>query len=701
MKIGGLTNSGAKYLTMPDNNFPTFVCNYTGSMSGVTNLFASGSKAKLQIKGVALSESDKTIYTKLCVFITPMVRDYKFSKFYNYDIGVSSCIGIHREKRDPADVIKDLRNMPFYKLAELEVTSLTGEWVDVKVEDGVLLNIVQQDTLQTDATNRNGIMARGSYNYNGRLHLFDYDSTLFHGWPLNYFFENDVEGCLKPNHGRDNDYVGHTTPYTNAWLRVWEDEWKDNLPSWYVAVDIEKEDGMSRVVRYAPFEPETTKLHPYINNLNAYARDIWSLNGCLSYPDARAKSMTIYVKSQLYTERTDKKDTYKKLQTFALEPHLRLDMAMYIDPELKPINLVPSQFNDDGLVGKTYAPSESNVTTRYENGLKVSAVDNPLYLPAESTYRIGSRGIVGMCANEVAVGTGQTGDAPLMVFCKDGVYGLFVDTTGQIAYGYSRPLSSDICTNGNSIRRVDGGIVFGTDRGLMMFKGTEVADIGEICVGRPIRFATPSATEYVRTLTGAFTHGSIGGFGLSMVTDEDFRDYIRHCEVGYNYQDKVVVVARPDKEYYYQKTFGGIWTRTEGRVSEIVDHYPECFIVKGGKVYDLDRYKGVGSRRVFLLTRPIAGHGVGRDSGDMFKENYRVVVKGEMNTGSDILGLYVVGSYDGKRWSVLGGNERRGRFSDIGCLVERVDVRYIMVCLSGTLGIDGYVDSIMIESKYK
>lgn len=674
-----------------------------------------GSKTKLQIKVEGFSESSVDVYNKICVFMTPVesLLDYNNYELTNLsDVlpfsNFSTNWKLHPTKRDREKVVKKLKGYCFYKLAEVEVGSSNGEWVDVDIEDGVLLNLVQQEILPADTTTRNGINARGSYPYNGRLHLFDYDSTLFHGWPLNYFFENEVLGCLPVKTGRDNDYKGSTAhPYLTEWLNAWQGEL--DYPSWYIAVEIEKEGGKSRVVRYAPFEQRTDKLHgygvqTYAGFPSAYAREIMSLNACLSYPDTRAKKMTIYVKSQTYTYGSANQPvTYVKMRAYDLEPHLRLNCAMYIDPDLKPIDIVPTQFDYDTNIiqDDKIAPDEVNNATRYENGLKVSAVDNPLYFPAENTYRVGNRGIVGMMANEVAVGTGQTGDAPLMVFCKDGVYGLFVDSSGKLAYNYSRPLSSDICNNANSIRRVDGGIVFGTDRGLMMFKGTEVADIGEICEGRPIRFFDITATEFVSTLNGAFTHNKIGDFGSSVTTGEDFREYLRGCEVGYNYPEKETIVSRPDRDYYYQKTFDGKWGRVEGRLAEIVDTYPECFVVEGNKIYDVDRYKGEGARRVFFLTRPISGKSVGRDAGDQYKENYRVVVKGEFDSGEDILGLYVVGSYDGKRWSVLGGNERQGKFSDLGCLVERVDVRYIMICLSGTIGKDGCIDSILVESRYK
>lgn len=103
IRINGNTTHGNKMVTMSDECLPTYTCVYTGG-SDVTNLFALGSRTKLQIKGKPLSDNDKTIYTKLCVFITPMCRDYNFTKFYNYQVTSTgnqnfTPISIHREKK--------------------------------------------------------------------------------------------------------------------------------------------------------------------------------------------------------------------------------------------------------------------------------------------------------------------------------------------------------------------------------------------------------------------------------------------------------------------------------------------------------------------------------------------------------------------------------------------------------------------------
>lgn len=695
--------------------------------------YCNGALTKLQIKAKPIDVNHRDIFTELCIFVTPMVDEYNQKDFFFDKIGVdeTSDHSVHLiittgdqeelhgdriyantcERRTTKEVVNRLLRSNFYLISSIDAKSLTDEWVDVDIEDGVLANIVQQDILPADTTMRDGIEARGSYSYNGRLHLYDYDSNQFHGYPLTYFFENEVSGCMPIKRGYDNqvknlnlsqaqrfDQSTGQTEWLNNWTNA-ERGW-----SWYVGVELERDDGATNVVRYAPFQTDAYKLDGEgLVKKNVFAREFCSLNGCISYPDARAKKMFVYVRSSVKgTLLGDVTRFY--YHEFLLTPHERLNMACYISDDLCPIDITPTMQMIDPQK-QTY--EERNTTRRVANGLRVSAVDNPLYLPAEYSYLVGNVGIVGMMANEIAVGTGQTGDAPLFIFCKDGVYGFFVDSSGVLAYKYARPIASDVCNNAASIVREDGGIVFGTDRGLMMIKGATVSNIGEIACGDYFDFANDTV-NLPEVLRGAFTHRNICNFDIADTTDQDFRDYQKKALIGYNYKEKETWVCNTGKGYVYVKDFDGNWRRVNEDIRQIVPCYPETFALVGNKVVNLDRYQGTYERRVFALTRPIAIRSIAHNVSDSNarKETYRIVCRGEFNASNNnvfkkYFGIYVLGSYDGKRWAVIGGNERFGQFVDIGCLVERVDVKYLMVCLSGNLGSGGKIDGLTIECKYK
>lgn len=697
------------------------------AQNGKYKAFFNGSVTKLQMKADALNGINKELYTKLCVFVTPCEADFAMDTASYAYIGTrddKAQFILKLKKRDKSKVIKELKRNNFYKIAEIEINAITGDWMDVELEDGVLLNIAQQDILGADTTTRNSTSARGSYNYNGRLHLFDYDTTQFHGWPLPYFYENRVEGCLLPNsdsalrlHGLTQQELQSNDNWWRAWgaipvggSRIIDET---TLPTYYIKVEIEREDGTSEVVRYA-------MPHRAITTLGT-DRPISDLNGCLSYPDARAKKMSIWVKQSarsvtmngsnisIDTSLSAKNYLYVKQHEFSLTPHQRLDIAVYIDPDLRPIQIVnPNPQNNTPPASLSVDLTERNTTTRVANGLRVSAVDNPLYLPAEYSYRVGNTNIVGMMANEVAVGVGQTGDAPLMVFTKDGVYGLFVDSSGELAYKYSRPISSDVCNNAKTIHRVDGGIVFATDRGLMMLKGATATDIGEIAEGDFLDISdTNGMFKFGRCALGAFTAQRICGFVNQQVTGEDFLRYLENAEVGYDHKGKELWAVNAQKDYCYVKDYDGNWRRVTEGISEVVACYPETYVVKNGGVYTLDEAKNkllASPRRVFVMTRPIEVRSLAprvRDSQNM-KESYRVVARGEFSTDVNTLfGIYVLGSFDGRKWAVIGGRERNGRFVDIGCLTERYDVRYLLVVLAGDIGATGKIDSISVEARQR
>ncbi len=76
------------------------------------------------------------------------------------------------------------------------------------------------------------------------------------------------------------------------------------------------------------------------------------------------------------------------------------------------------------------------------NVMKVSAVDNPFYFPAKNTYTPSHEDIQAVCSNTVALSQGQFGQHPLYVFCKDGIWAMAVDASGNVTYAAAYPLSA-------------------------------------------------------------------------------------------------------------------------------------------------------------------------------------------------------------------------------------------------------------------
>jgi hypothetical protein len=122
-----------------------------------------------------------------------------------------------------------------------------------------------------------------------------------------------------------------------------------------------------------------------------------------------------------------------------------------------------------------------------------------------------------------------------------------------------------------------------------------------------------------------------------------------------------------------------------------VNNYPTSYrIDKAGNFYKVDTDDN-DTNKVYLLSNVIKLGTIA------FKQAYRLVVRGYFETEVN-LGLYVFGSYDGRQWSLLGGNEKEGNFTDIGCKISHTDIRFLRVCLAGKLSKDTRIDYIEVSS---
>ena len=238
----------------------------------------------------------------------------------------------------------------------------------------------------------------------------------------------------------------------------------------------------------------------------------------LSYPDSRAVKMIIY-NDKYYDE-------------IPLKPHPFLNIAYSLK------GLYPHSITDKY---GTYTPLPEDSVSVAPNKLKVSNVSNPFYFPAKQTYTVSSRNIVAMATATTALSTGQFGQFPLYVFTGEGVFALSVGT-GDIAYANSFSVTRDVCNNPDSIVSTDDAIVFSTDSGLKVLSGSTVRDISSDMEGY-----LPTAVDsspIIKKIAG------VGGFSDKLSSTE-FIYYLEEAKVGYNYEDKEVIVANRNYPYSY------------------------------------------------------------------------------------------------------------------------------------------------------
>lgn len=808
---------------------------------------------------ISLTDSDymldnEDIFASLCIFVTPQVDIFQLDEAGELSYKWISAFDYYEyykpKERSVEDITYDLTHSPFYLLREYSINELrsmnnTSTEVDLSSPEykGLLSNIVHSPILDSEAFNRKDFFPQTAYQYNARLHLANYKSNQFKGYPIDFFQFNNhsvkidygsyAVGGVLPNlkDGADSQYVRGKIYFIDA--NDQETETYIYLSKFissyfaFVKVTIKTQQGDTEVVRYiAPYNA-----HVFQNG--DYANFVEELSPLLTYPDARATEMEIRV-------------AYLRDQTvewiggiFHLSPHQYLNIAYYINPTLKPISFHDdfigfgscglNEFDDYGVNEGFIRPLESNNIESFPNGLKVSKTNNPFFFPNETTYQIGSSEIIALMSNAVAIGIGQTGTAPLYVFCKDGISALLVDSSGEMAYSNARIIARDVCNNEKSVTPIDSGVVFTTDRGLMSIAGSEVVEIGSAAEG-DVFDITDTSDKAKKIMFNAFTMPQLAEFPQSIIDNTDFITYLKGAIVNYNHNERELMVSNPSKDYTYVMDRNGNWSRRAFTAQEYVNNYPTSYrIDKEGKFYKVDTDDD-DTNQVYLLSNIIKLGTIA------FKQAYRLVVRGyfdvspmkeqqvldqykhkvdtskisdknfkyqhticwftvksagtynikfenfkaqeffgivdEVNGEEDVdyeitildnkdniiparqsndndgnlilsvditspkgefivlfegkflnildsnflealilcdsvsiaalqeqlVGLYVFGSYDGRQWSLLGGNEKSGKFADIGCKIAHTDIRYLRVCLAGKLSKDTRIDYIEVSA---
>ena len=607
---------------------------------------------------IKIMNDNKDLFKSLCIFITPQASVYDMEKcsknirlalnrkiFSDTSVIITAANASYvPNRREDKDIRYELLHSPLYLLREYTQDELPNLLKNPVVDlqdpqfEGVLKNITQQDTLKVEAVSRYSYIPKVQYTYNGRLHIANYTQSQFHGYPIDVFHLNNHS--LEYDAALDNfRWFKGSLPYLKSF---YDDTLSEKRTDWflsryagtqlvtavkkagdvsaYVEVECDTDDGILSVCRYIPFTPKKT--------INFYADFIETLDPLLTFPDSRAKKMTISI---LENTNSTTMTLYKK--EFKLEAHPYLNIAYYMDDNLKPIALDKidtkslTEYQTDGNASFNPAPQETNVSESYPNGLKVSSTDNPLYFPVENTYQVGSAEIVAMMSNAVAVGTGQTGSAPLYVFCKDGIYAMFVDETGEMTYTNSRIIARDVCNNARSVTPIDSGVVFTADRGLMEIAGEQVEEIGQPLEGDWVKYTTPKHIDFSKIAKNAYYMKRIAALpnettsAEDSMTQVDFLEYLKGSIINYNHNERELMVSNPDYRYTYILDREGNWSRRDIRAEQYVNNYPTSYRVEKGELYQVDKDSDADNG-FFVMSHVVKLDSIG------FKEIHRLIARG-------------------------------------------------------------------------
>ena len=511
---------------------------------------------------------------------------------------------------------------------------------------------------------------------------------------------------------RYQDEARFTYPVCKQWDR---DEYK-TTNTVYILVDIETQEATYTVGR--------------LSNKGTY----YPLNPMLSYPSSQAIRMRIGEIKSISGNTINVEES-----VFELKPFIAMESGVFISGDIKPIlwwqdassrseaktdkwnNTLNSQdyyhHTTSYTVGTDDCPFVmangivTDIQSSYQqfrpNVMKVSSTENPLFFPAANTYQVGNGEIRAFCSNTVALSTGQWGDAPLYVFCSDGIYGLFVDDSGEMVYPNSRPISREVCNNAIGVTPIDDAVVYSSKRGLFMLSGSTNTEVSQQCEGEPLQFAdktNPDYLNYMEYFIGKEENTSWLNMP-NMPTDTDFKEYIKEACCGWNYKHTELWVANPAYDYTYIFSQGG-WSKVMRQIDYFINDYPRTYFVgtdsNGDKrVWDLEENTEEPTD-CFFVSRPIVV------DGEMSKTFTRAWAYGDFNVEPNgetdpikkhKATIIVYGSQDGTRYSMIGIGGVQGDTRNIVAKLHRMNMRYIRIAFVGRLKYDSVLECLGIEVK--
>lgn len=502
----------------------------------------------------------------------------------------------------------------------------------------------------------------------------------------------NVDKGTKVNHQLAADKYFLTRIFGSMW---WQydvcKQWNDSSSSLgkeypvYIVVEIETDEGTRVVGRIE----KRTNVKP--------------LNPMLSYPDGRATKMRIgYI---------DEENNKAHEKEFKLEPFAALACSVYVDEAVKPIewwnDTTDVTFDNATYIKKTNGVWDINRVSFIEdrrNVLKVSSTQSPLYFPAENTYQVGNGEILGLCANTKALSEGQWGDAPLYVFCSDGIQGLFVDSTGQLCYPNSRPISREVCNNPHSITPIDDAVVYSSNRGLFMISGAQNVEISKPAEGNPLRFTDSTSTDYLESsklfLDIVANQSWLTDAMANAPTTEDFKEYIKNAECGWGYDHTELWVSNHNKDYTYIFSDGG-WSKVMRKIDYYINDYPRTYYISNNKVYDQNNNDN-SVTDCFMVSRPMVVNG------ETAKTLTRAWLYGDFDVESIATSdgkkkhkasIIVYGSHDGSKFSYIGIGGTKGRSRNIVAKLHRMSMRYMRIVFVGRLKVDSLIECFGVDFK--
>ena len=321
------------------------------------------------------------------------------------------------------------------------------------------------------------------------------------------------------------------------------------------------------------------------------------LNPYFFYPERTAESLTLYYKngSSYYAE------------TVQLKPHKFLNGAYYLIENFGLSSLpVSSERTDE--------ETENDLISK--NQIKVSEVNNPFMFPATGSVTVGNGTVLGLASSSHALSQGQFGQFPLHAFTSEGVWALEVSETGT--YRSKQPSTRDVISDASSLTQIDGGVVFASDKGIMLLQGTNSSCLTDILDGDKSTAYSLDQIEAVLTALQSQTYN---------YSDVSIKSFLSGCGIAYDYNHDRLIVYNPTKDFSFVYSLKWkVWSLMAISFSDAINDYPNCYVRWGDNIMDLSGEQTNAVSKGLMITRPIK-----LDSPDILKTVTDIVHRGIFN----------------------------------------------------------------------
>ena len=254
------------------------------------------------------------------------------------------------------------------------------------------------------------------------------------------------------------------------------------------------------------------------------------------------------------------------------------------------------------------------------NYIITSEVNNPFTFKAEGYNRVGTDEVLAITSNTHALSEGQFGQHPLIVFSKNGIWAMELDSTGLFVS--IRPVSREVCNNPKSITQTDSAVFFSSEKGLMVMSGSVLKCMSEQLSGKDL---------------------------------EPFSTFLRDAFIAYDYRDSLLwIFSGVSTECWVYAMKSGTFAHynfEDVMITSVVNNYPDTLLQSSEKVYTLLERDNIKDDNepytATIITRPMK-----LENALALKSIMQIKHIHDMNTNASIT-FKMEGSNNLKNWAEL------------------------------------------------